>query len=107
MAIVYSYPQALPTLDDMIIGTKVDGNNGLSDNQTVNYTVSSLISLISLMLNHLFLANIIKFLFFLIICILLKRGKKFLDLYFVRFFGYLNILDFKTLTLCVGLNLST
>jgi len=47
MAIVYSYPQALPTLDDMIIGTKVDGDNGLSDNQTVNYTVSSLISLIS------------------------------------------------------------
>ena len=29
------------------------------------------------------------------------------DLYFVRFFGYLNILDFKTLTLCVGLNLLT
>ena len=47
MAIVYSYPKATPTLDDMIIGTKVDAENGLSDNQTVNYTISSLIGLIS------------------------------------------------------------
>ena len=48
-----------------------------------------------------------KFLFFLMICVLLEKDKKFLDLYYVRFFGYLNILDFKTLTLCVGLNLLT
>ena len=46
-----------------------------------------------------------KFLYFFKICILLEKGKIFLDLYFARFFGYLNILDFKTLTLCVGLNL--
>ena len=39
------------------------------------------------------------------ICILLKKDKNFLDLYFVVLLGYLNILDFKTLTLCVGLNL--
>ena len=48
-----------------------------------------------------------KFLFFLMICVLLEKDKNFLDLYFARFFGYLNILDFKTLTLCVGLNLLT
>ena len=48
-----------------------------------------------------------KFLFFLMICILDENGKNFLDLYFAGFFGYLNILDFKTLTLYVGLNLLT
>ena len=48
-----------------------------------------------------------KFLFFLMIFILLKKDKNFLDLYFVGLLGYLNILDFKTLTLCVGLNLLT
>ena len=46
-----------------------------------------------------------KFLFFLIICILLEKDKNFLDLYFVGLLGYSNILDFKTLTLYVGLNL--
>jgi len=38
---------------------------------------------------------------------IVENDKNFLDLYFAGFFGYLNILDFKTLTLCVGLNLLT
>ena len=42
---------------------------------------------------------------FFITCILLEKDKIFLDLYFVKLSGYLNILDFRTLTLCVGLNL--
>jgi len=46
-----------------------------------------------------------KFLFFSMICILLEKDKNFLDLYFAIIVGYLNILDFKTLILCVGLNL--
>ena len=47
MAIIYSYPQAIPTLDDMIIGTRVDTENSSSDNQTVNFTLTSLLGLIA------------------------------------------------------------
>ncbi len=47
MAIVYSYPKATPTMDDMIIGTRIDGGDGLSDNQTVNFTVTSLLDLLA------------------------------------------------------------
>ena len=46
-----------------------------------------------------------KFLYFFKICIWLEKDKNFFDLYFAKFFGYLKILDFRTLILCVGLNL--
>jgi len=48
----------------------------------------------------------IKFLYFFKTLILLANGKKLFDLYFTKFLGYLKILAFKLIILCVGLNFS-
>ena len=47
MAIIYSYPLAIPDVDDLVIGTKIEGGQGIADNQTVNYSIRSVLSLIA------------------------------------------------------------
>ena len=49
MAIIYSYPTVLPTANDLVLGTDVDA----ADKPTKNFTVQSIIDLVTVSGNDL------------------------------------------------------